>query len=303
MNREVILDIVLNTTPAPISDALRRKQYADRFRHQAAKWRATLTEYNQMSHLDHVEEGQQLDLSGKLLIAAHDAGVLPDVGAAQGVGGLHQLVNEYTKPEEPEQEPLGYGRARLTRCPVNLFLDFAGGNRIPVRNDGDGLKITGPRFGGVAPRLDPGILSLPRNQHYAAVCDLLADLIEQEEPAVVEACLAPSPVEPSRAVDVATDRFPPHQYVDEHGTCDFHERIVPWQVFRAIYQARAKLTLDRLSARVPAWKDACPTHETVKQAMTELRSILRKQGREQLAKRLKTAGGYYFLEDAAAPSD
>lgn len=178
MDREVILDIVLDTTPIPIADKLIRKQYADRFRSQAAKWRTMPSEHNPTNKLDFIEECRNLDSSGKLIIAAYKARVLPDVGVGTGVGGLHQLVREYTRPQEQEEEPLGPGRARLLQCPTNLFFDVVGGNRIPVLNTGDGLKITGPRFGGLGPRLDPGILDLPRNERYAACFEILAGLIE-----------------------------------------------------------------------------------------------------------------------------
>lgn len=174
MNLKVIHDIVLDATPIPIAAELLRKQYASMFRCEAATWRLTLTNESQMSNVDYIKEGRQWDSSGSLMIAAYQAGVLPDVG------GLHALLAEYTKPEEPEKEPLGYGRARLTRCPVNLFLDFAGGNRIPVLNDGGVIKRTGPRCSGLAPRLVPGLLGRPRHEQYAAVCELLADLIESQ---------------------------------------------------------------------------------------------------------------------------
>lgn len=288
MDYDALLPILQETEPIAYRRGLLIKRYVEDFRRLAAKWRGmpardvreeSLQEFRDLCEL--------LDASGRLVIAAHVAGVLPDVG------GLHAYVawNAADDAHDPRDV-----EARLVRCPANLFEAACGGILRSVMIDENGGRIIGQRYGGLAPRLDRGVLALSRTQQYAATCELLADLIEisftrgKDESASSDGDGKPGVDPPS------FEEFPPMQFVDENGICEFGLRVIPWAVFRALYKARAKLTAAALQERVPSWKEAVLSHGTIKQAMADARSVLREQKRGELACRLKTAGGFYWFD-------
>lgn len=179
MHNAIIQRIVEDRTPIHMPESRLRKQYVRRFRHQAAEWLATVTDLCEIELRDTIRQTRQAQATGQIIIAAYRAGVLPDVGAEQGVGGLHQLVREHTKALE--NDPLGT-QGLFAQCSTSLFHAVAGGRMMLVHEAGDVNALIGVPSYGLAPRLDPNLLDLPRNQHYAAVCEMLAEWVELGDP-------------------------------------------------------------------------------------------------------------------------
>jgi len=112
---------------------------------------------------------------GQWIIQANEAGLIPAESKE-----LRQLI-AWHAAEEPRGLPHRRG-ATLARCPLNLFLDVCGGNKITGifrgKDQCGELVIESSRpSGGLMPRIAGGHLELSHGERCAATCEYLADLI------------------------------------------------------------------------------------------------------------------------------